>query len=385
MKKQIESNSAVWLGTFVLAGAGCTLLGPFLPSLGATWRLQDHEAGLLIACLFSGSFLGTLLISNQLRRTLRIGSLTAFLGFLSFALLIKSPRGFVLGTFALALAGFGLGQLMSSINLVAGSGPANTRAGMLAKIGAAWCAGAVLSPALTTVLIPGSPTARVGLYAFLFLLPAAYIQRRTLPTPGMELGYSSAVAPRSGIPNVTVFCATVFFIYGGIEASIGGWMPMFAVRYGLDKGSASQWMMSLFWSGLIIGRVLTAKTVRRSVEATIVRVALISSACCIVLLVATSSIRTLIACSIVIGICIGPIFPLLLSAVIECQLAPRAIGVILAASGLGAAILPYLFGILSSASSLQTAMLLPFVSLLVLLYLRWFPPHLESETRYQTG
>ena len=143
MKKQIHTNSWIWLTTMACAGTGCTFLGPFLPALSVIWRLHDRQAGLLISSLFAGSLLGTLLIAGDLRKTLRIGSLATSIGLLFFALLLLRPDGYLAGVAALFILGFGLGQLMSSINLLVGTAPIYLRSRALANLGGAWCAGAL--------------------------------------------------------------------------------------------------------------------------------------------------------------------------------------------------------------------------------------------------
>jgi FHS family glucose/mannose:H+ symporter-like MFS transporter len=354
------------------AGAGCNFIGPFLPSISATWRIHDRQAGLLLACLFFGSFLGTLLLGNNLTRTLRIGAFGSSSGLLLLATMANQTAGFAGGIVGLTIMGFGLGQLMSSINLIVGASSIWERSRNLANIGVAWCVGAMLSPLLTTVLIPHlSPVIRLGIFAPTYLLPMVLSNGLEIPKFATEPAGRLEVRVVGNPWRPALSWILVFLIYGGIEASIGGWISSFAVRYHMEDIGMAQWMMSLFWSGLIIGRLITARFVKPSREVMMVRLAIFSSVCSLSYLVMAHSPVTLSVGIAITGACLSPLFPLLLSMTIECKLSSRLMGGILAASGLGAALLPSLLGVISSASSLRTAMLVPLLGLISLALLRW--------------
>jgi fucose permease len=67
------------------------------------------------------------------------------------------------------------------------------------------------------------------------------------------------------------------------------------------------------------------------------------------------------------GICISPLFPLLLSITLSYGYPTRVMGGILAACALGSAVFPVLLGVLSSMFSLRAGMLLPVLGLILLL------------------
>lgn len=368
MKRVIDSGSAIWRTTFVFAGAGSTFLGPFMPRLASTWHLRDHQAGFLISCFFLGSFTGTLMLSRRLEKTLKVGAWTGFLGLLFFSCCVGRASGFAAGLVALTAMGFGLGQLMSSINLLVGRGEESKRARSLAGISAAWCLGAVLSPALTTVLITSVPiTVRLALCSPLFLWPILW-------TRGCELSTGAAsdtAQPQRGSSSgwLTVSCISViiFLLYGGIEASIAGWTPLFATRYRLDTLGDAQWIASSFWIGLSAGRIVMASFLKRSRKGEVLWISIAASTGCLLwLAVGNSPLTLLVACTIS-GIFLGPVFPLLLDFAIGSGLSTRSLGAALAACGLGAAVFPSLVGIVSTGWSLRAGMFVPLVGLTALL------------------
>jgi len=374
MKAAIKTGSSLWLFTFSLTGAGTAFLGSYLPSIAALWRLHDHQAGVLVACFFTGSFTGSMLLSRHLRLNLNVGSWLGCIGFLVFAQAARFASGFHAAACALAVVGFGLGQLMSSVNLLVGAAAGSERSKYLARLGAAWCAGAILSPVLTSIAIPGiSPPSRLSLFALLFMIPFGATQGRDC-APVLMAECEPSV-PSSGEVSskrsLAALCIAIFLIYGGIEAGIASWIPMFAVRYSVTPLVAAQWLISVFWLGLMLGRIYVARVITPSTENLMLRVAIISACCCLALYVVAPSVGTIWAGGLLVGVCLSPIFPLMLSAAIASGLSVRALGAALAACGLGAAMFTAILGFASSLFSLRAAMLLPLLALGILLLLFW--------------
>jgi MFS transporter, FHS family, glucose/mannose:H+ symporter len=360
--------------TMAFTGIGSTMLGPFLPRLLVLWRLQDRQAGMLVASLFLGSFSGTLAMSDSLDRCLRRGSCTATLGCFGFAWATHSDHGFVPSLAALPVFGFGMGQLMSSLNLLVGAAPAATRARELAGLSAAWCVGAVVSPCLSTVLLRDvSPSFRLALFSPLFLLPLI-----ALPTDQAE---PSQFRLQGLVPfsNDALICTLLFLIYGGIEASISAWMPAFTTRYSGGSLIAAQWILSLFWCGLIVGRTLIAALVTPHTEALLPRAAILLSVACLVWLLLAPSFAQAAVGSTIMGICIAPLFPFLLSTTLSRGYSNRTMGIMLACCALGSALFPFLLGVLSNLFSLRVGMLVLIVGFFFLFTFRW-----ESPTRFKS-
>jgi fucose permease len=375
---KIEATSPIWRLVMAFTGVGSTMLGPLLPHLLGQWRLHDHEAGMLVGCLFLGSFAGTLTMSQHLRRCLQRGACMAALGCLLFAWSTHQSHGFGAGMLALALMGFGLGHLMSSLNLLVGTAPVSIRARQLANLGAAWCVGAVLSPCLSTVLLVGiSPSIRLCLFAPLYLLPLFVAPVETPFAP--RTLQSLPAGRRKHLPAGAMLCTLAFLVYGGIEASIGAWVPVFATRYSSGPLVAAQWILSLFWIGLIAGRLLMARFVSPVIENVLLRTAMLASLICLLWLLVSSSFAQIAVATAVMGICISPLFPLLLSTALSGGYSNRVMGVMLACCALGSALLPWLLGVLSSSFSLRVGMMLPIAALLSLALFRWNAPRLVQQ------
>jgi MFS transporter, FHS family, glucose/mannose:H+ symporter len=365
-----QTHPVVWNLTFVLTGVGSTFLGSFLPRLAILWHLRDRQAGMLVAALFLGSFAGTMLLTRNLRSSLHTGAWLSFLGFLLFAACISNPRGFDSGAFVLFLAGLGMGQLMTSINLIVGQSKTSSRCGALSNLSAFWCIGAILSPLFISISVIFSAIPipiRICFLAAVFLLPASV--KRIPPTritpPGPATLKSAILDAR--VPRIAVRFALFFFLYGGVEASITGWLPSYSIRAGATGLLTGQWIVSLLWIGLAGGRLGNATFVARLGERRLLQVALLFSAIAFSSLLLFRSPGSFIASLIITGAFLGPIFPLALSIMIGHALSNRVAGAVLACCALGSAALPSALGFLSSFThSLQTAMALPLACLALL-------------------
>ena len=306
-----------------------------------------------------------------------MGSWAAFAGASLFAWFAHVSWGFAGGAAAVTLLGFGLGQIMSSVNLMAGSGPAGEQTGSLARLSAAWCIGAILSPLLTTVLLTAvTPAMRLALFAPCFLVPLlSFRGERVQSIQATETAESGASSVHSGVSGPVILCTMAFMLYSGAEASINGWLPLFATRYNLGSLGTAQWMNSLFWGGLIVGRITAARFVTPAGESSLLNRCVIAAVCCLLWLIAFPSALTVMAGSVLAGMCLGPVFPLMLSLALACRFSTRCMGVALAACGAGAALLPSLLGAISASFSLRAGMAVPMFALFGVLLLRW-QPHL---------
>jgi fucose permease len=335
-----------------------------LPRLSSAWALRDGQSGLLLASLFLGSFLGTLLISANLQKTLHAGAWFSFAGFICFSASLASGHGFAASSAALFLAGLGMGQLMSSINLIVGQANRIARPSALSKLAALWCVGAIASPLFTSVIFTASSTSiRLALLGVLFLIPTL-----SAPIPTAQTVDTSSSAPTPQALGAGIVFALIFFFYGGIEASITGWLPLFAIRMGTMGLGAGQWIVSLLWIGLAGGRLMCRPLIQPFGELRLLKVALLSSATVLAILILLHSKASFTAGCVLTGCLLGPVFPITLSIMIGYKLSNRVMGAALASCALGSAILPSILGLLSGLwHSLQLAMLLPVAGLLTLL------------------
>ena len=354
---------------FLLAGLGTLLLGPILPLLSRQWSLNDAQSGLLLFVQFIGSTLGGLTVSARLERDMKIGLLAGFLGFFGFAL----APGLLWALAPLLIGGFGVGRTIATVNIVAGTRYAATRAATLMRLNFTWSFGALLSPLLAASLTPHFAL-RTLLFAFaacfLVCAPALKFRRDAIPGhPGL-----SGEAPDHAVPAKTFFYfASLLFIYGGLETCLSAWLTTYALRYGRTSFVLSAYTLVLLLAGLTAGRALASLLLLRIRDFTLLRVSLVLAAALAAALALAHDAALIATFAVLLGLALAPIFPSTFAIVMARKPSASQAGVVLASSGLGAAALPALMGVLSTRTgSLQVALALPVAAALAMLGLTQF-------------
>ena len=239
-RKLILAGQIAFLPTGILT----TLLGPMLPILIAHWALNDTQAGNLflvqfLASLVGVQFSGVLLARWGFRPAFLLGLLLMACG---VATLYMGSLG--LGLASVATYGLGLGLMIPTDNLLiaeigAGSGPssgdtssassrARSRASAVSLLNFFWGAGAVLcSLTVAWTSLHNLLPLFLGSVAVVLILLA--FAMRNMPFPAAATAAESSASSSASwrelakSPVIWLFAA-VFFLYPGVETSVGGWI-----------------------------------------------------------------------------------------------------------------------------------------------------------------
>ena len=377
----LDSNSgpsALWLAAgFLLAGLGTVLLGPILPALAHNWHIDDAQSGLLLAAKFAGSFLGGVSVPRRLRLGIASGMVSSCIGFTAFAL---SP-GLLTGCLALFIGGFGLGQIIASTNILAGRRYRRHTGSALASLNFFWSLGAVVCGLIAAAVLP-----RWGLRGPLLSFAAMFLvaglggwigTARSSPDTVAASAPEAAALPRS----ILIHFALLLFLYGGLETCMTGWLTTYTLRFSDLRLLGGQSALVLMWSALTAGRAVSAAAMRWVSESIIQRLGLAVSAVLIAALTTTRSGTLLSLDCLLLGLALAPFFPSTFAILIAHRPTARQAGFVLAVSGLGAALFPWMMGVVSTHSgSLRIAMAVPFTLALALLSLSTF-----SAGRFRTS
>jgi len=124
-----------------------------------------------------------------------------------------------------------------------------------------------------------------------------------------------------------------------------------------------------------VGRAGAAAVMLRVGERTVQRWGLGLAAVFTAALAMAHSAVTIAAFAVLLGLSLAPFFPATFALLMAERPVARQAGIVLAVSGLGAAALPWLMGVVSTRTgSLQVALALPFAAALGLLALATFSP-----------
>ena len=358
---------------FVLAGLGTMLLGPILPLLSQQWHLRDSQSGLLLLAQFCGATIGGVTVSSKLSRDLLIGLAAAFLGFVGFAF----APGLALACAALLLVGFGVGRIIATVNILAGARYTANRGSALSRLNFSWSFGALLSPLLAAWLVPHlALRSLIGTFAALFALCAIALAIQRLRSAALESTATQPTALSQPLPpRFFLYFAALLFVYGGLETCLSGWLTTYALRYGQTSFVLSEYTLVLLLCGLTAGRALASWLLLKMRDTTLQRIALVLSAALAAALAVSHQASLIATLAVLLGVALAPIFPATFALLMAHRPPARTAGIILAASGLGAAALPWLIGVISTrANSLQIALALPVAAALALLALSALPP-----------
>ncbi len=366
-------SAAMLHACLLLAGLSTALLGPILPLLSLRWHMSDQQSGLLLLAQFCGATTGGLTVSRLLNRSLTLGLVTAAIGFAAFA---NAPSP-LLACIALFAAGWGVGQLITASNITAGRRYSKHRGSALALLNFSFSLGAMLSPLLAAWFTPRLPL-RTLLLAFAACFAAVLVRlfMELFANGPEELPQAPALQSESRLTlRIYVYFALLLFLYGGVETSLDGWLTTFALRYGDRTLAIGQYTTLVLWASLTAGRALSSVLLLRITEPQLQRAALAATAMWIAALAVVHGAFPIALLACLLGLSLSPFFPSTFALLMADKPSARQAGVVLAMSGLGAAFLPSLMGVISTHSgSLQIALVVPLSAAVILLALSLFPP-----------
>ena len=366
----------------MLAGLGTALLGPILPVLARQWEMADSQSGLLMMAKFCGAFLGGVSVSRRLRWSLLTGLTAGAVGFGGFAI----APGMSVGCVALFVGGFGLGQIITSVNILAGRRFTAHRGSALAMLNFSFSLGAMLSALLSAWLLP-----RFALRGLLQCFAGAFLlggiglslqmrSDRSSPEEFQEAGVETN--SQIGLSaRVYLYFAALLVLYGGLETCLSGWLTTFALRYGDKTLAVSEYTTLLLWMSLTVGRAGASAVMLRVGEKTVQRWGLALAAVFTAALAMAHCAVTIAVFAVLLGLSLAPFFPATWALLMADRPTARQAGIVLAVSGLGAAAFPWMMGVVSTrAGSLQVALALPFAAAAILLAMSWFAPWRDVAT-----
>jgi MFS transporter, FHS family, glucose/mannose:H+ symporter len=354
---------------FLTAGIATVMLGPLLPSLIQHWKIQDAQAGVLFTADFMGQLLGAWFATRNLRNSVLYGSAISAAG-----CVVMAWASYAAAPFALFCIGLGLGAGLAAGNVIVGTAVSTSRARVLAFLNVAWGLGAIACPLLVKLSAP------YGVRVF-FLLTAACLATSSIfaialphalhqkAEPSQLQSHIAATPPPLSRITVLAFAAALF-LYIGVENSLGGWLPSYAVRTNPSLQASS--IAFFFWIAELSGRLLMAALGTRIGEATLYRVSLALLLTVEILLCAATHLTpaNMVALAILSGLALAPVYPLIVSFMLARTGNHPRLGALFACASLGGAVLPWLTGVFSTQfHGLRVGLIVPAAGASLLLFL----------------
>jgi FHS family glucose/mannose:H+ symporter-like MFS transporter len=360
---------------FVLTGVEITVVGPMLPMFIARWSLSDSQAGVLSAVQFSGSLVGVWLSSLI---THYFGTRTSLvLGYLLIAvgLATVNAPSITLAYFALAALGVGYGLVVPPTNLAVAEIGGARSASLVSLVNLAWGAGAVsCSPLVLVALKNGMLSQLLFFFAGFGGLLAVSFLFSTFPEHAHATSNSKTNAVAAHVGIVTTFTlAALFFLYVGVESSLGFWAAAYTKRLSGGGGSGISTLAPMFFYGaLLAGRALAPFLLARIREYRLVTIALVVVITGNALYLLAGQQKTAFASVALAGLGCATIFPICVAWLARWYGRKAGIvrGVMFSMSSLGSATVPSIVGFVSDhAGGLRIGLLVPLCSAVVMFFL----------------
>lgn len=344
---------------FALTGVATALLGASLPAMLQEWHLTDAKGGWLLFSSFAGSTVGSILVYRSFRLVAALGLALSSAASLVLSFSSRAPLipGFI-------FYGLGLGTTMTAISLLRSrSVPPGQSNVELNRLNLVWALGACFAPALALRSLHRVSVSTLFEYEAL-ALGAACAAVFLSTQRAMEV----AAAHQGPAQRFEQFAPVRMCLFAGsavgLETAIGSWLTTYAQRMGHGTTIAVS-ANSAFWVGLLLSRAAHSLRptdwlhTRRGVAAHLLMV----STAVGLLIVAPVEVLLPIA-SLLAGLGLGPLYPLVLSLAL-----PRyRSGAVFALAGIGAAVLPWATGSLSTRfHSLRAGLLAPCATVFLLL------------------
>lgn len=354
------------LVAFVALGLPDGLLGVGWPAIRDGFSIPLDAIGLLLASGVAGymtsSFLSGFLLSRVgVGRVLAASCLLTGVALIGYTLVPQWWMMVALGVFA----GLGAGAIDAGLNTYVA---AHFGEGIMQWLHASWGVGITIGPILMTLGLTVLNSWRfgyrvVGVFqialAVGFALTLAMWNRNSAPS-GSETekrltDYHTPMGETLRQPQVWL-SVVLFFLYVGAETSLGTWTyTLLTESRGVDQTLAGFFAGS-YWFTFTVGRVVAGVIAKRVGVNRLVLGGLLGALLGAGLLIWNPSELANVVAVAVIGLAIAPIFPAMMSGTrvrVGDRHAANTIGMQMAATGFGTAVIPSLMGVLASQISLE--------------------------------
>ncbi|MFZ6026973.1 MAG: MFS transporter [Chloroflexota bacterium] len=351
---------------FIALGMPDGLLGVGWPSIRAGFSVPLDAIGVFLAASVTGymtsSFLSGLLLSR-----LGVGRMLAASCFVTGLALIGytlAPQWWVmvlLGVFA----GLGAGAIDAGLNTYVA---AHFGEGLMQWLHASWGIGITTGPIIMTLGLTALHTWQFGyrvvggfqlaLAACFALTLAMWSRNHTAPGSQAEkklTDYKTPITETLRQPQVWL-SLVLFTLYVGAETSLGTWTYTLLTESRAVEKTLAGFFAGSYWFTFTIGRILAGVIANRVGVNRLVLGGLAGALLGAGLLIWNPSEIANVLAVAVIGLSIAPIFPAMMSGTrvrVGDRYAANTIGMQMAATGFGMALIPGLMGVLARRASLE--------------------------------
>ncbi|MGO4936092.1 MFS transporter [Fundicoccus sp. Sow4_H7] len=355
---------------FAVNGLYAMIMGPLLPYISEAYQLSNTVSGSLISAHYTGNLLSSFIA----------GILPAYIGRKNSVVLLSSfvVAGFLLmivtgNPFLLLLSFFFTGISRGSIsnfNNATMSEITDGNSGALSFMHAVFAIGALIAPYVVvgSVSMLGSNGWRLAAVIIIILTVISIILFSRMKLDEKATEKKSPLSYSFMKKKTFWILASILFFYLCAEATINGWLVKYFVDLEIFTIAYSQFLASLLWIGILIGRLVVSAIGHRFTNKQILYVlSAVTTVLFIVLLTSRDSIIITLAI-FGLGLSMAGIYPTTIAATGGfIKEYPMAMGILLVLGGLGSILMPIITGALADQFGILFGMAAIVVALALLI------------------
>lgn len=383
---------SILFAAFMLLAMPMAITQVSWPAMRDEFGLRQDSIGLLlimgtIGHIVSGIFNGRMMYRLGAKNLLLLSVLIYGISLFGYWL---TPSWYLLVTFGL-VAGWAAGVIDATGNTVAA---ARYDERIMNWLHGFFGLGATLGPLVIGLVLDFGSDWRGSAFVFASMVLLLFVVMLLFNPMGSEELIATPDAPKdtseeSSVRGVETLRQPIvwvailfFFVYGGIEVSIGQWaFTLFTEARGLTDESARFWV-SIYWGTFTAGRFLFGVISPWLPPKTWLRGCVVLTAVSVALLLFPNQMGLGLLALALSGVAQAPIFATLISLMprfVGEEHASNAIGYVVGAAGVGIAILPSTAGILAEQFSLEA--IPPFILLQTIVLIGLFEALLRSQSK----
>lgn len=349
---------------FALIGVVNTMLGPILPYLFVRWRLNDSQGGLVLLAQPAAAMLASLAAGLLIKRFGFKTPLTIGFGLMAASAFGLGFGNLSVGVVCIAVSGLSLGLTVPATNLLISEANPRRRAAASNILNLIWGVGAATGPLLISAFVTAG-----GLTAALLFLAGWAAAMTLLVSRGANISptatdmRTSATGGRANFGVYVLLTFVLVFVNVGVESATGGWIAIYVQRLG-DAPAGASWSLapSAFWAGLLVARAAAPFVLRRVSETKTTLAGIIVAVCGLSIVLSSRDVALVFGGIFTTGLGLGPVFPTTFALFTQrCGAAAAQLsGVLFLLAGLGAAVFPWVVGLVSVRfDGLRAGLLVP--------------------------
>ena len=334
-----------------------TMLGSVVPSIIERFGIDKAQAGGLFALMTSGILAGSLAFGPMVDRYGYKGILLAAIALTLVGLEgIAFAPSLALLRVAILIVGFAGGIVNGGTNALVADISSGARGASLNLLGVFFGIGAVGVPFILAMLTGRfTQSALIASIGLLVVIPMAVIAFTDFPAPKQPQGFPIAAA--GGILKDPLFLlmGLMLFLESGLENMVGGWTSTFVHEELEVAAGPALVILSLYWLGMMLGRLALGSILRRARPFTVLYVCLTIAFGGSALLLTTHSAEMATTGVFLLGLGFAAMFPNVLGFIGDryADLSGTAFSVVIAIALVGGMSFPFLAGILGGLYSMR--------------------------------